>query len=117
MTIRDVFDLTHADGAFTHHMSSFAQMFLQEPTLDRVSDEPCYFDSIEKKHYVYAGCFVHYWCDVFLIEPPSWVLKSLYVFDEPVYTFPELKNELEKITPHQCKQHNYFMRRTDVLYA
>ena len=114
MTIKDVFDYA-ANGNFSHYMNEFAHAFLWDADFDMVKDEPCYYDSISADNYVYAACFVHYWCDVLLMPIPKWVFLENYRHTEPVYTYNGMKEELERVTPKQFKFHNRFMRSSEVL--
>ena len=115
MTIKDVFDKAAVHGKFSHFMNEFAHRFLWDADFSLVKDEPADYESVGHDNYVFAACFVHYWCEVLLMPVPSWVFLEKYRHPEPVYTYPELKDELEKLTPKQFRYHNRFMRSTEVL--
>ncbi|MCL1878339.1 MAG: hypothetical protein FWF80_05740 [Defluviitaleaceae bacterium] len=117
MTLKDVFESTRSGGNFSLHMSEFAQCFLEDAYSYMVADEPTFYPEIALDNYVYAACFVHYWCDVFLMKPPEWVFSKKYMHPFPKYSFEEMRDELERVTPHQFKQRNLFMRRMEVVYV
>jgi hypothetical protein len=98
-------------------MSNFGHTFLECPDYALVSAEPVLYERIEKKHYVFAACFVHFWCCVFMINLPDWIDKPLYAYDEPVYEYPDLRELLDVLTPPQFKRHNVFMRSNSVVYV
>jgi hypothetical protein len=56
-------------------------------------------------------------CDVMMTDIPPWVYKPTYKHDNPVYEYDELKNELERITPKQFREHNKYMRSSEVMYV
>ena len=117
MTIYDVFESSNADGNFSFHMSNFAQRFLEDAEMWMVESEPCLYPGIDVDNYVYAACFVHYWCEVLLMEPPGWVHSKEYKYATPKYSYEELHDELNRITPRQFRLHNKFMRSMEVVYV
>ena len=117
ITIWDAFEASSKDGNFSHHMSNFAQWFLEDAELCMVEEEPSFYPTIDLDNYVYAACFVHYWCEVLLMIPPSWVYSERYKHNSPQYSYEELREELNRTTPHQFKFHNKYMRRMEVVYV
>ena len=115
MTIKSVFDLAAAHGKFSHFMNEFAHAFLWDADFSMVKDEPLEYDSIKACDYIYAACFVHFWCEVLLVPVPAWVFSEKYRHSEPVYTYESMKEELIRVTPRQFKFHNRFMRSSEVL--
>jgi len=115
MTIADVFDETQKDGNFAHHMSNFGQIFLWELCESMIANEPQQYPGIDKDNYVFAACFIHYWADVFMLAIPKWVHKNEYKHSNPRYTYDDMKQELERLAPHQFKAHNKFMTSNEVM--
>ena len=114
MSIRRVFDMAARHGKFSHFMNEFAHSFLWDAQYSLVEDEPVFHDSVDHSHYVYAACFVHYWCEALLLPVPDWVYCERFRHSEPVYTYDNMKDVLRRIAPEQFKYHNRFMRASEV---
>ena len=112
--IKQVFELTATGGSFSHFMNEFAHGFLWEADASLVEEAPDFHDSVSHSHYVYAACFVHFWCEALLLPVPAWVYGEKFRHSEPVYTYDHMKEELERIAPRQFKFHNRYMRSSEV---
>jgi hypothetical protein len=97
-------------------IGNFMHLFIIDSDFDvsLVQQEPEFYDNIPIKHYIFAACFVHYWCDVMLKAIPEWVFKSKYKYDKPVY-YPGPVALLNRDTPYQFKEHNVYMLSKEVL--
>ena len=78
MTIKDAIDQAAVHGKFSHFMNEFAHGFLWDADFSLVKDAPADYESVGHDNYVYAACFVHYWCDVLLMPIPEWVFLEKY---------------------------------------
>ena len=117
ISIKEMFEAISKDGKFSHHMSNFAHCFLEDADISMIKDEPNWHTNIDQDNYVYAACFVHYWCDVLLMQVPDWVFSEGYKHSTSSYSYEELKKELERTTPIQFKLHNKYMSRMEVVYV
>jgi hypothetical protein len=116
LTLKETFRYAALTGDFKNPMRNFMHHFMIDSNFDTelAAEEPEEYPNIPAYCYVFAACFVHYWCDVTRKIKPEWVTKQKYRFEEPVFSGgPE--ELLRRDTPYQFKEHNLYMRAREVM--